>query len=282
MFKLFELTPQFATAVWGGQRFVHLTGAPANEPIAEVWLASDLDHRPTRIANDPHQGMLLSEVIGRPFPFLIKLIDANRALSVQVHPDDEKARSRGYQFGKSEAWVVIDADPGSRIYAGLKPGVDRTTLEKAISGEQISELLHSFEPQPGDLIYLPAGTIHALGGGIRVFEIQQSCDITYRLYDWGRPREIHVAAALECASFSGPIHPQSRSSLVTPFFELYVHRSPITLGGDGRSRVLVSFGGASSGCIDLPRERAVFVHEMTGECRLIPSPGTWIFECVLP
>lgn len=277
-----ELVPQFASAVWGGRQFAHLPGAPADVPIAEVWLASDLVHRSTVVAHGPHQGKSIRESLGEQFPLLLKLIDARTALSVQVHPDDERAQQRGHVRGKTEAWVVLAADPGSRIFAGLKQGVDATSLARAVDELRIEDVLHSFEPQPGDLVYLPAGTIHALGGGITIFEVQQSCDVTYRLWDWGRPREIHVAEALECTRYSGPVGPLRDEPVISPYFELHVHRRPVTLGGDGRSRVLVAHGGQVRGCVDVPAETAVIVPAMMGECRLTPDPGAWLIECVIP
>ena len=107
---------------------------------------------------------------------------------MQVHPNDELAQKlAGVPRGKTEAWVVLHAEPGSRIYAGLKEGVDRPRLERAIADGTVADCLHSFEPKPaGDCIYLPAGTVHALGGGITIFEVQQTSDTTYRLFDWNR------------------------------------------------------------------------------------------------
>jgi mannose-6-phosphate isomerase len=278
-----ELTPQFSTAVWGGRRFAHLPGAPTSGPVAEVWLASDLPHRPTSISGGVHQGKTIGEALGgKSFPLLLKLINAATSLSVQVHPDDDNARRRGHARGKTEAWVVIHAEPDSRIYAGLRPGVDSDALTAAVAEQRIEDVLHSFEPQSGDLVYLPAGTIHALGGGLTVFEIQQSCDVTYRLYDWGRPREIHVAEALECTTYGGPVGPTRGRSVVSPHFELHVHRGPVTIGGDGRLRALVAHGGAVRGCVDVPAETAVIVPAMTGECHLTPDSGAWLFECVIP
>ena len=133
------------------------------------------------------------------FPLLLKFIDAREPLSVQVHPNDELAQTlAGVPRGKTEAWVVLHAEPGSRIYAGLKDGVDRPRLGAAIADGTAADCLHSFEPKrAGDCVFLPAGTVHALGGGITIFEVQQTSDTTYRLFDWnrvdaktGRPREL--------------------------------------------------------------------------------------------
>lgn len=273
-----ELEPESVAALWGGDRL-----APN---VAEVWLASELAHRPTRVARGPLRGELPSMVLGYPLPVLAKFLDARLPLSVQVHPDDERARARGHARGKSEAWVVLHAEPGSRVYAGLREGRDQSDL----TADRIEDALHWFEPMVGDIVNLPAGTVHALGGGVTVFEIQQSCDVTYRLHDWGRvdpisgrPRELHIDEANTCVTMLSPVRPlRGVGSLVTPYFELHVHRGPVTLGGDGRTRLLVAFGQASSGCIDVPAGRAVLVPTMVGECRLRPEPGGWLFECILP
>jgi mannose-6-phosphate isomerase len=212
---------------------------------------------------------------------------------VQVHPDDAKARTTNvHANGKTEAWVVLHAEAGSRIYAGLKVGVDREDFVSDLKGGEIEHLLHSFEPRVDDLVFLPAGTIHALGGGITVFELQQSCDVTYRLHDWNRidpktgvGRELHVDQALSCIDFSrGPIEPirSVPKTIKCEYFQLSVHRKPVTIGGDGRMRLLACYDGNVSGCIDIEAGRAVLVPAMTGECRLVPDDGTWLFECVVP
>src|SRR5439155_2036239 len=144
------------------------------------------------------------------FPLLLKFIDARDSLSVQVHPDDRLAQTlAGVPRGKTEAWVVLHAEPGSRIYAGLKAGVGQRELERAVADGTTADCLHSFEPQAGDCVFLPAGTVHALGGGITVFEVQQTSDTTYRLFDWnrvdaitGRPRDLHIDKALASTRFA--------------------------------------------------------------------------------
>ncbi len=116
---------------------------------------------------------------------LVKYIDANQTLSVQVHPNDELGRRLANDNGKTEAWVIVAADPGSVIYAGLNGGVDRDTFEKAIRAGTVEPLLHRFEPKPGDCIMIEAGTVHAIGAGVLLAEIQQMSDATFRIDDWG-------------------------------------------------------------------------------------------------
>lgn len=282
------LQPRFHSALWGGRRLAGLPGAPAEGPIAEAWLVSTVSDKPTLIADGPRAGQALGE-----FPLLVKLIDAELPLSVQVHPDDAKAQElAGQPNGKTEAWVVLQAEPGSRIYAGLRDGVGERELRDAVAAGRAEDVLHSFEPKPGDGVFLPAGVVHALGGGIVIFEVQQSSDVTYRLHDWnrvdvatGRPRELHVEKSIACTDFGrGPVHPVRGVPLTIkcPYFRLTVHRRPVTLGGDGASRVLVAWGGPVRGCVDVWPGRAVVVLNTTGECRLRPDPGAWLFECVIP
>lgn len=298
------LRPEYSNAMWGGRKLGHLPGAPAEGPIAEAWLVSDLKSRPSRVARGPHEGATLREVIAacggdllglraaqyREFPLLIKAIDARLPLSVQVHPDDRLAREMaGTSYGKTEAWVVLQADPGSRIFAGLKPGVGPDDLRRALEANRVEDLLYSFEPRIGDTVFIRAGTVHALGAGIAIFEVQQTSDVTYRLFDWdrvdpstGRPRQLHVEEALRCIDYNlGPVNPARGDRVECDYFRVAVHRQSVTLGGDGQPRVLVSYLGRTTGCIDVYPEGAVVVPASFGECRLTPEPGAWLFEVVM-
>jgi mannose-6-phosphate isomerase len=188
---------------------------------------------------------------------LFKLLDAQRVLSVQVHPNDEEAALlTPTDFGKTEAWVVLAAEPGSVIYAGLKRGFDRAALERELLRGTCHLCLHHFEPRAGDVVFLPAGTVHALGAGLLIAEIQQSSDTTYRLFDWnrigpdGRPRMLHVEQALAVIDWSrGPVDPQPPVSTNRPNVEQLVTCSkfvldrwtldrPQSLGGDDRFHLL--------------------------------------------
>ncbi len=224
--------PIFKPAIWGGRRLAEMfPGAPAEGPIGEAWVLSDHGDDVSVVADGPLTGTTLRELMRdrreellgpslahhETFPLLLKFIDARENLSVQVHPNDDLAQElAGVSRGKSEAWVVLHAEPGSRIYAGLKEGVDRPRLEKAIAEGTVADCLHSFEPTVSDCVYLPAGTIHALGGGITIFEVQQTSDTTYRLFDWnrvdaktGRPRDLHIEKALASTDFKHePVRPK--------------------------------------------------------------------------
>jgi mannose-6-phosphate isomerase len=225
-----RFTPIFQPRIWGGRRLGELFGWRLPDgPIGEAWVLSDRDDHPSRVADGPLQGMTIRDVIrtypqqllGRDagrldcFPLLLKFLDAQDVLSVQVHPSDRHCHLLPPgERGKTEGWLVLEAGPSCKIYAGLQPG---TTADRlwALAHGQLADCLASFTPQPGDAVFLPAGTVHALGGGLVVFEVQQNSDVTYRLYDWdridpatGKPRTLHVPEALACADFDrGPILP---------------------------------------------------------------------------
>ncbi|MEX2142038.1 MAG: type I phosphomannose isomerase catalytic subunit [Pirellulales bacterium] len=237
--------PIFRRYLWGGRRLGTVLGKPIGEgdDYAESWEIVDRGEDQSRLLSGPLAGMTLGELVrshgadvfGRHhpqqrFPLLFKLLDAQRTLSVQVHPDDEQAAQlTPPDLGKTEAWVVLAAEPGSVIYAGLKRGFDRTAFEREIARGTCHLCLHSFEPRAGDVVLLPAGTVHALGAGLLIAEIQQSSDTTFRLFDWsriepdGRPRPLHVEQALAAIDWRrGPIHPQTPAPTDQPHVERLV------------------------------------------------------------
>ncbi|MGN0729251.1 type I phosphomannose isomerase catalytic subunit [Treponema sp.] len=138
------------------------------------------------------------EALGKNYPLIVKVIQANETLSVQVHPDDETARQLegGDACGKTECWYVLDAEPDSRLAYGVKKDISKAHIENSINEGTFQNDLSFINVRKGDFIFIPSGTVHAIGKGIRVLEVQQSCNITYRMYDWGRPRELHVQKSL--------------------------------------------------------------------------------------
>ncbi len=202
-----RLQPYFDPRPWGARDLRPVYGAaPGNEPIGEAWLTWD----ECRIVNGPFAGAKLAELCRRfgrdlvgdaaletdRFPLLIKFLFPRDKLSVQVHPDDEDARRIGQPCGKNECWYVLAAEPRAQIGLGLKPGVTRDQLELAIKEIRAEELLNWIDIQPGDMIYADAGTVHTIGPGSVLVETQQNSDTTFRLYDYGRPRELHVEQGL--------------------------------------------------------------------------------------
>ena len=199
-----RFTPIFKTALWGGDRLPALLRGPARRPTrsGEAWVLSDCADQPSVVADGPLAGTTLRDLMRRMpdrllgrataphgrFPLLVKFLHARQPLSVQVHPTDAQARrlEGPTAVGKTEAWVILEADPDARVYAGLPPAATADTLRRAILREAVEDLLYAHAPQPGDCFFLPAGTVHAIGGGLVLFEVQQTSDLTYRLYDWGR------------------------------------------------------------------------------------------------
>lgn len=225
---LYPLTfePRFRDYLWGGRNLEALGRRLPAGIVAESWDISGHPSSPTAVDAGPYQGRLLSELLdelgldlvgmrnrvalerGR-FPLLVKLLDANQDLSVQVHPDDAYAQEHeGGELGKTEMWYVLRAVPGARLIYGLRRGVTRERFVQALQTGTLESCLHYLSVREGDAIFIPAGTVHALLAGLVVAEIQQNSDATYRVYDWnrlgpdGRLRPLHIEKALEVMDFS--------------------------------------------------------------------------------
>jgi mannose-6-phosphate isomerase len=221
---LYPLTfrPIFKERVWGGRALERLYGKklPANVPIGESWEISDRPGDASVIANGPLAGKDLRwlmehherELLGKAksangrFPLLIKILDAQEKLSLQVHPPAHKAAELKGE-PKTEAWYIADAEPGAELYVGLKRGVTRAEFERKIETGAVAECFHRVPVKAGDTMFLPSGRVHAIGAGLVIFEIQQNSDTTYRVFDWNRvgldkkPRELHVAESLASIDF---------------------------------------------------------------------------------
>lgn len=197
---------------------------PSGKRIGESWELSGLGGDLSVVANGYLAGNDIEELIeiymgdlvgdavyekfGVEFPLLIKFIDAAEALSIQVHPDDALAAERHNAYGKTEMWYVLDSDPGARLFLGFDRDVDRDEYLASVENGTLPDMLASTEVKPGDAYFIPAGTIHSIGGGIMLLEIQQTSDITYRVFDWnrtdenGNSRELHTGLALDAIDFS--------------------------------------------------------------------------------
>lgn len=217
--------PILKPKVWGGLRLENLgKQLPPEEPIGESWEIADLppeiDGGRSVIANGELAGKTLHEIVKQypkeilgpryselleyydGFPLLIKYLDACDNLSVQVHPDEKYAKAHADAHLKSEAWVVVAAEPGSVIYKGVKQSVTAEDFARHIETGEVVDDLIAIEVKPGDCHYLPSGTCHALGAGVLVAEVQTPSDTTFRVFDWGRTsRELHIKQALECITF---------------------------------------------------------------------------------
>ncbi|MCS7016065.1 MAG: class I mannose-6-phosphate isomerase [Gemmatales bacterium] len=209
------LEPYLRPMPWGGQRLPKKLGLAApNELVGEAWLLSDHHSHSSRILNAPDATWTLRRLLRNwplavagyltsKFPLLVKIIDACENLSVQVHPDDIAAQEWApHEGGKTEAWYILDAQAEAVIYLGLRPGITRETLIRELTLGTVQLCLNTYRPSPGQCYYIPAGTVHALGAGVCVLEVQQTSDATFRLYDWGRldahgkPRQLHIEAGL--------------------------------------------------------------------------------------
>ena len=204
---------------WGGSALKEKYGKNTPEEITgESLEISALPGHESTVVNGACRGKNLEEVFAlwgdrltgtkeKDFPLMLKLLDARQCLSVQVHPDDRYARSHEGKAGKSEAWYILDAEPGARLVYGIEP--DGEELRTIVENGELEKHLHWVEVHPGDVFYIPSGTIHALGPGIQCYEIQQSSDVTYRFWDWnrtgkdGRPRELHLKQALDVSRTEG-------------------------------------------------------------------------------
>jgi mannose-6-phosphate isomerase len=205
----FRLVPDYRERVWGGQ---HLK--QANPPIGEAWIV----YEDNLISDGPYSGQKLAQVVaatgadllgsrvkaefGDRFPLLIKFLDCADWLSLQVHPNDEQAEKLegpGH-FGKTEAWHIMQADPGARLISGLKPGTTHEAVAEAIRNGTILDHVQYLDVKAGDSIFIRAGTVHALGPGLLLYEVQQTSDITFRVFDWNRPqtasRQLHIEKSL--------------------------------------------------------------------------------------
>ena len=218
---LFE--PNLHEVVWGGEKLTEWKGLAAKDHIGESWEVSCVESSPSVVANGAWAGLTLEDVIdkhpdailgsevcqqyGGKLPILVKFIDAKADLSIQVHPDDEMAARVHGKSGKSEMWYVLDAEPGAYLYSGFKEELSPEAYKRKVSDGTIVESLAKHEVRAGDVFYLPAGRVHAICSGILLAEVQQSSDVTYRIYDYnrpgldGKPRELHTELAAEALSY---------------------------------------------------------------------------------
>ena len=261
---------------WGGTRLGSVLGKPigSESDYAESWELCDHGSDQSVVDGGAWDGLTLRQLMAshgrelcgterllRQFPLLVKFLDASDRLSVQVHPNDVQARFfNPHENGKTEAWVILDARPDSRLYAGLKRGVDVFRLQQHLSAGTVEECLHSYPVRAGDCVFIPAGTVHAIGEGILLAEVQQSSDLTFRLHDWGRlgadgqPRPLHIEESLACIDFDrGPVDPVnprrlnlvSEELVASEFFTLHRHtlRDSWHVASDGRFHALLVLGG---------------------------------------
>lgn len=307
---ILKFSPWFRTMVWGGERILPYKGVPGNLPkIGESWEISAYGEHLTLVDNGPLRGKSVLELcamykdqllgkrvyatVGEDFPLLIKFIDAQSDLSIQVHPDDEMARRvHGPGFrGKTEMWYVIQADPGAALYCGLSREISREEYSRRVLDGTITDVLARYEVQPGDVFFLPPGRIHAICSGCLLTEIQQTSDLTYRIWDYGRlgldgkPRQLHTDLALQAIDFN--VQPTYRT-LYTPrtdapvelvgckFFTttLYDLTRPMTIALPDSFLVVICVSG--SGSVDgtpVHAGETLLVPACRGSVSFDPAPG---------
>ncbi len=316
--------PILRRLIWGGRRLGTVLHKPIGDEsdYAESWELADYHDQVSVVLEGGLAGSTLrdlvrsrgSELLGKAlgpreeFPLLVKFIDAHQALSVQVHPDDETGRRLADDNGKTETWVILDTEPGSLIYAGLKPGVGRDEFASAIHSGNVELLLNSFEPRPGDCILIEAGTVHAIGAGVLLAEIQEMSDATFRIYDWGRkgpdgkPRQLHFAEAMESIDFDrGPVGPLSpvpepiagggtRERLSrSPYFamERLTLVQPALLGDPERFTIVIGLKGTATiehggNLVPLEFGQTLLLPAVLEQCEIAPRGEATVLTCVVP
>ena len=317
--------PIYQYRLWGGRRLADLLAAPlpGHGPIGEAWVLSDRDDYASRVADGPLKGQTIGhlmeqspeQLLGRlaghfsRFPLLLKFLDVREMLSLQVHPaDDRKDLLPAGETGKTEAWVVLEAGPKSRIYAGLKSGITAADLRRAVARGVVADLVSSFIPKQGDGVFIPAGTVHSLGGDVVVFEIQENSDVTFRLDDWGhidpttgRSRALQVDQALSAINMAqgavAPVAPVVEETAPVErerlfdcdYFRLWrLHgQSPFAVGAAGVPRVLVCLEGTGrvehGGQTYAAGKGDVWLlPAAVGACAFRPSGAVTLLEVALP
>ena len=257
---MLRFVPEYHGAIWGGRRLAEAFARTLPDgPIGESWELVDIPGHASRVADGPDAGRALGELWreGRlggsasgEFPVLLKWLDTHAFLSVQVHPDEGYRAQHGEGDPKTEAWLVAACDPDAVIYRGHRAGLDEAGLRDALASDTVSDWLVEHRPQVGEILHVPAGTLHAIGPGCLLLEVQQPSDTTFRAYDWGRvgldgrPRELHVEQACRATRFERPGAPEpERQALLTHAFALRLAEAGATVGAPESLRILVAHDG---------------------------------------
>ena len=317
--------PIYLYRLLGGRRLSGLLSAPLPDdgPIGEAWVLSDRTDHQSLVADGPLKGQTLGQVMEqfraqlmgklssrfRRFPLLLKFLDAHEMLSVQVHPSyaNPELIPAG-DTAKTEAWVVIEAEKASLIYAGLKSGTTAGILRQSLDDGTIADHLVSISPKPGDAVFIPAGTVHTLGYDVVVFEVQQNSDTTFRLYDWGHVdpqtkalRPLQVDQAFACINFgasdSGLVAPRVESTSPVErerlfdcdAFQLWrlLGQDPFTVGAIAEPRVLVGIAGSgqimhNGAPYAVGKGDVWLLPAEVGECGFQPSGEVTLLEIAIP
>lgn len=319
----FKFRPVLKDKIWGGTKIKSVLGIDYS-PLpncGEAWVLSGVDENQTGIVNGFLAGNELNELVevymgdlmgdsvyerfGNEFPILVKFIDAADWLSIQVHPDDELAAKRNIGYGKSEMWYIIDADPDAELISGFSKKVDQESYRKHLENNTLRDILNVEKVSKGDVFYIPAGRVHALGPGTFLAEIQQTSDTTYRIYDWdrvdseGKYRELHVEEALEAIDFTVEDEYKSQytakengsANLVTsPYFTTNLIQLDKAIAKDYseldsfvilvcvEGKITLVHSGATEPTVEISQGEALLIPATIDRVDLIPSSNSKILE----
>ena len=267
MSKILKLNPFYSEKIWGYEEW--------NLSTHKNGLCTIKDSETT-----------LLDSIGNTLPIMIKVIQANDTLSVQVHPDDEYSRKYENDNGKTECWYILEAKEDASLICGIKPNMTKESFAKVIENGEIENYLEKVSVKPGDMIYIPHGTVHAIEGGLKLIEVQQSSDVTYRMYDWGRDREMHIEKSLDVIDYEGKNKGgkiENFTKLETPYFTV----EKIAVDNSYMDKVDCDFHSytviSGSGCvtskdnkIDISKEETIYIPQgveymIQGDLELIKS-----------
>jgi mannose-6-phosphate isomerase len=301
----FRLAPWFSERPWGRRDLrpwygIEVTAA-RRDPVGEAWLTGPESVVETgRMAGQTLGSVaavageaLLGSAGGAEFPLLVKLLFPADKLSVQVHPDDAQAHAMGQPRGKTECWYVLEAEPGATIALGLKPGATADVVRAAIADGTMEEWMNWVPVQRGDMVFVDAGTVHAIGPGVVLLETQQTCDVTFRMYDYGRPRELHVEQALGVMrqkTAAGKVAPVKMDGFTRLIEQKYfvVDRYDLAAGGEAVLKnegagclVGLSGSGVVEG-VELVQGQAVVVPAGAGAVRVRAEAGISFVRCFAP
>jgi len=303
--------PIFQERIWGGRKLAELFGKnlPPGKRIGESWEIVDRAEAQSVIANGPLQGKTLHEIWAQHrneifgdipdtprFPLLIKLLDAEEKLSLQVHPPKSIAAKLGGE-PKTECWYVAAADPGAELFVGFRKSITRNEFEKSLRDGAATELVHAIRVKEGDAMFLPAGRFHGIGGGNVLVEIQQNSDTTYRVFDWnrvdqatGKPRQLHVDQAMECIDFNdvAPKLSEPKSELLAKHDLFEIQKWKLDAAREGTPRgqfaiVCCLTGALSCADVDLRPGEFFLLPASVEDRQLHPrSKGTTLLRITIP
>ena len=293
----FRLKPWFSERPWGKQSlkpWYDETGT--KELVGEAWLTG-----PQCVVEEGElEGKTLESLtgaLGGEFPLLVKLLFPNEKLSVQVHPDDEQAQAAGGVRGKTECWYVLAAEPGATVMLGLKPGVDAGMLAASVADNTMESLVEKVPVSVGDMLFVDAGTVHAIEPGVVLLETQQTSDITYRLYDYGRPRELHLEQGLKVIrskTDAGKVAPRKMDGFTRLIEKKYFTVDRFDLEGAEERSIAMTGPGCLVGLkgkvavitpseeVELEPGKAVVIPEGVGEVIVEAEDGAAFVRCVAP